>query len=139
MSRGARAPGASFLEGVGCYEFTKNNKRMVVELHLCPYPWDLMWCVVPQYSLTDYSLMVGPREGCDVFLVVCVCFLLCGPMGIAFSWRGCSLQTIPPVGRRSPLLRTWGYVILWENRGGSVGSTFDSGLMCCRFESHLWN
>ena len=21
----------------------------------------------------------------------------------------------PPVGRRSPLLRTWGYVILWEN------------------------
>ena len=33
----------------------------------------------------------------------------------------------------------WGYVILWENRGGSVGSTFDSGLMCCRFESHLRN
>ena len=25
------------------------------------------------------------------------------PMGMAFSWRGCSLQTIPPVGRRSPL------------------------------------
>ena len=46
-------------------------------------------------------------------------------MGMAFSWRGCSLQTIPPVGRRSPLLRTWGYVILWENRGGSVGSAFD--------------
>ena len=23
-------------------------------------------------------------------------------MGKAFSWRGCSLQTIPPVGRRSP-------------------------------------
>ena len=44
-------------------------------------------------------------------------------MGMAFSWRGCSLQTIPPVGRRSPLLRTWGYVILWENRGGSVGRT----------------
>ena len=40
-------------------------------------------------------------------------------MGMAFSWRGCSLQIIPPVRRRSPLLRTWGYVILWENRGGS--------------------
>ena len=62
-----------------------------------------------------------------------------GPMGMAFSWRGCSLQTIPPVGRRSPLLRIQGYVILWENRGGSVGSAFDSGLMCCRFESHLRN
>ena len=43
-----------------------------------------------------------------------------GPMGMAFSWRGCSLQTIPPVGRRSPLLRTRGNVILWEKRGGSV-------------------
>ena len=62
-----------------------------------------------------------------------------GPMGMAFSWRGCSLQTIPPVGRRSPLLRTRGYVILWGNRGGSVGSTFDSAPMCCRFESHLRN
>ena len=62
-----------------------------------------------------------------------------GPMGMAFSWRGCSLQTIPLVGRRSPLLRTRGYVILWENRGGSVGNTFDSGPMCCRFESHLRN
>ena len=60
-----------------------------------------------------------------------------GPMGMALSWRGCSLQTIPPVGRRSPLLRTRGYVILWGNRGGSVGSAFDSGPMCCRFESHL--
>ena len=62
-----------------------------------------------------------------------------GPMGMAFSWRGCSLQTISPVGRRSPLLRTRGYVILWGNRGGSVGSAFDSGPMCCRFESHLRN
>ena len=25
-----------------------------------------------------------------------------GPMGMAFLWRGCSLPTIPPVGRRSP-------------------------------------
>ena len=58
--------------------------------------------------------------------------LTTGTMRMAFSWRGCSLQTIPPVGRRSPLLRTRGYVILWENRGGSVGSTFDSGLMCFR-------
>ena len=49
-----------------------------------------------------------------------------GPMGMAFSWRGCSLQTIPPVGRRSPLLRTRGYLILWENRGGSVVSAFDA-------------
>ena len=48
------------------------------------------------------------------------------PMGMAFSWRGCSLPTIPPVGRRSPLLRTRGYVILSENRGGSVGRAFDS-------------
>ena len=45
----------------------------------------------------------------------------CG-LWMAFSWRGCSLETIPPVGRRSPLLRTRGYVILWGNRGGSVGS-----------------
>ena len=35
-----------------------------------------------------------------------------GPMGLAFLWSGCSLPTIPPVGRRSPLLRTRGYVIL---------------------------
>ena len=33
----------------------------------------------------------------------------------------------PPVGRRSPLLRTQGYVILRGNRSGSVGSAFDSG------------
>ena len=66
-----------------------------------------------------------------------LCMSVWGPMGMAFSWRGCSLQTIPPVGRRSPLLRTC--AILWENRGGSVGSTFYSGLMCCRFESHLRN
>ena len=46
---------------------------------------------------------------------------------------------IPPVGRRSPLLRTRGYVILRGNWGGSVGSAFDSGPMCCRFESHLRN
>ena len=25
------------------------------------------------------------------------------------------------------------------NRGGSVGSVFDFGPMCCRFESHPWN
>ena len=31
-------------------------------------------------------------------------------------------STIPPVGRRSPLLRTRGYVILRGNWGGSVGS-----------------
>ena len=37
----------------------------------------------------------------------------------------------PQLGEDPPQLRTWGYVILWENRGGSVGSTFDSGLMCC--------
>ena len=46
-------------------------------------------------------------------------------MGMAFSWRGCSLQTISPVGRSSPLLRTRGYLILWENRSGSVVSVFD--------------
>ena len=60
-----------------------------------------------------------PLEGCQMI----------GSMGMAFSWRGCSLQTIPPVGRRSPLLRTRGYVILWGKQGGSVGSTFDSGRM----------
>ena len=58
--------------------------------------------------------------------------ILPGPMGMAFSWRGCSLQTIPPVGRRSPLLRTRDYVVLPGNRGGSVGSAFNSGPMCCR-------
>ena len=35
-----------------------------------------------------------------------------GPMGMAFTWRGCSLPTSPPGGRRSPPLRTRGYVIL---------------------------
>ena len=50
-----------------------------------------------------------------------------GPMGMAFSWRGCSLPTIPLVVRRSPLLRTQGYLILRGNRSGSVGSAFDSG------------
>ena len=58
---------------------------------------------------------------------------------MAFSWRGCCLLTIPTVGRRSPLLRTRGYVILRGHRGGSVGSAFDSGPMCCRFESHPRN
>ena len=60
---------------------------------------------------------------------------LLGPMGMAFSWWGCSLPTIPPVGRRSPLLRTRGYVILWGSRDGSVGSVFDCEPMCCWFES----
>ena len=45
----------------------------------------------------------------------------------------------PQLGEDPPLLRTRGYVILWGNRGGSVGSTFDSGPMCCRFESHPRN
>ena len=49
------------------------------------------------------------------FLSSLLSFLL-GPMGMAFSWRGCYLRTILSVGRRSPPLRTWGYVILWENR-----------------------
>ena len=62
-----------------------------------------------------------------------------GSMGMAFSWRGCCLPTMPPVGRRSPLLRARGCVILRGNRGGSVGSTFDSGPMCYRFESHPRN
>ena len=53
-------------------------------------------------------------------------------MGTAFSWWGCSLQTIPPVGRRSPLLRTRGYVILRGNRGGSVGNAFDSTVLSVR-------
>ena len=53
---------------------------------------------------------------------------ICGPcMGMAFSWRGCSLPTIPPPPlheRRSPLLRTRGYLILRGNRDGSAGSAF---------------
>ena len=33
----------------------------------------------------------------------------------------------PPSWEKIPRLRTRGYVILWGNRGGSVGSPFDSG------------
>ena len=54
---------------------------------------------------------------------------------MGFSLRGCSLPTIPPVGRRSPLLRTRGYVILRRSRDGSVGSAFDCEPMYCRFQS----
>ena len=46
-------------------------------------------------------------------------------MGMAFSWRGCSLPTTPPppqLGEDPPLLRTRGYVILRGSRDGSVGS-----------------
>ena len=52
-----------------------------------------------------------------------------GPMGMAFSWRGCSLQTIPPVGRRSPV-EDPGLCDPPGGPGGSVGSVFDSGPMC---------
>ena len=40
----------------------------------------------------------------------------------------------PQLGEAPPLLRTQGYVILRGNRGGSVGSAFDSRPMCCRFD-----
>ena len=46
-----------------------------------------------------------------------------------------SLPTIPPVGRRSPLLRTRGYVILRGGRDGSVGRALDCKPMCCPIES----
>ena len=66
-------------------------------------------------------------------------------LGVSAPWgwpsRGGAVlyRLSPQLGEDPPLLRTRGYVILWENRGGSVGSTFDSGPMCCRFESHLRN
>ena len=88
-----------------------------LRVHWVNYEWTQSWW---HWQLTPSLPLPPPTQG---------------PMGMAFSWRGCSLQTIPPVGRRSPLLRTRGYVILWGNRGGSVGSAFDSVPMCCRLES----
>ena len=58
------------------------------------------------------------------------------PHGDGLLVAGLSFTKIPPVGRRSPLLRTRGYVILCPgSRDGSVGSTLDCEPMCCRFES----
>ena len=53
-------------------------------------------CYVPLLFTPCYVPHVCP--------VLCtpVMYPLLGPMGMAFSWRGCSLPTIPPVGRRSP-------------------------------------
>ena len=75
------------------------------------------------YNLSSYICLLF-RSSCFIFA-----------QAMAFSWRGCSLPTIPPVGRRSPLLRTWGYVILRGSRDGSVGSAFGCEPMCCRFKS----
>ena len=55
-------------------------------------------------------------------------------MTMAFSWRGCSLPTTPPPGGRRSSVEDPG--ILRGDRGGSVGSAFDFGPMCCRFESY---
>ena len=87
----------------------------------------------PHTPFLDISIDREIRISAGVNCAPPPCFTLnshrVSPMGMAFSCRGWSVLTIPPVGRRSPLLRTRGYVILWENRGGSVGRTFDSGLM----------
>ena len=37
---------------------------------------------------------------------------LSGPMGMAFSWRGCSLQTIPQLGEDPPC---WGPGVMWSS------------------------
>ena len=62
-----------------------------------------------------------------------------GPHGDGLLVAGLFFTDYPPSWEKIPLLRTRGYVILRGHRGGSVGSAFDSGPMCCRFESHLWN
>ena len=55
-------------------------------------------------------------------------------MGMTFSWRGCSLQTIPQLGEDPPPpVEDPGLCDPLGNRGGSVGSTFDSGPMCSAF------
>ena len=60
-------------------------------------------------TLTGSGSFTVARYGCYLLHLQChVVFMrrasrsIRGPMGMAFSWRGCSLLTIPPVGRRSP-------------------------------------
>ena len=63
------------------------------------------------------------------------------PHGDGLLVAGLFFTDYPPSWEKNPLtlLRTRGYLILRGNRGGSLGSTFDSGPMCCRFESHPRN
>ena len=61
------------------------------------------------------------------------------PHGDGLLVAGLFFTDYPPSWEKIPLLRTRGYVILWENRGGSVGSVFDSRPMCCWLESHPRN
>ena len=109
----------------------------------CPLPRDkgqghrliAMWNLAPHLSDRQSRLVIGQLwvHWC------CGQTPVCRPHGDGLLVAGLFFTDYPPSWEKIPLLRTRGYVILWENRGGSVGSTFDSGPMCCRFESHLWN
>ena len=58
-----------------------------------------------------------PRLGVP-FIVQCTGITIY-KMTMAFSWRDCSLQTIPPVGRRSPP-PCWGPGVMWSSGGSGV-------------------
>ena len=48
-------------------------------------------------------------------------YLMEAPWGWPSRGGAVLYRLSPQLGEDPPLLRTWGYVILWENRGGSVG------------------
>ena len=67
------------------------------------YPKHKIPGIVACYLLSGYIWTIGLPP----------IYVSLGPMGMAFSWRGCSLQTIPPSWEKIP--PCWGPGVMWSS------------------------